>query len=695
MKQCIVCLFLLALPVSAQVSLEQRGQVLHFGNERVELQLVAGSGYFLQIRNKQTGIQHKPPGDGVWPFGVWVGTREKPDQMKAEIRSDGVQKMEHRMEKRGEASVLLLTYRVLVDNETRRETGVGLGVEIELAPERGYFIVRTEIANGGPLWVTNFYAARGIVRTGDASREQEFISIPTRGRFARSRFSGMSLGLPTYGWGWSDYSGQRGGIGMAYVSRDGIQMVFDMRPLADGVEQSWRLFDTRGYWHFEASMNDFQKSLRIQPLEPANNYVTGEWLIVPHAGDWHQTADAYRERYLQAFPDDHLTWDALPGRAKNLYVRFGLWVAENWIGNAYPRKVLNPLPAVVPQVKNAIETLGMDPSRAGVLLTWFQPHVGRYPEFYPVWQELGGDEAMKRTTASLRQMGLSFVMGYTHFGYTHPAAKNHVLEADTLGTVPAVNPVLGNRACVDNSAWARLWEKEVIPAYAALGFDAVYADEGHFPWGTCAVAGPAHLHGNSAVGILTANSRGVLRLHRLLHQGLGANSLVEVEGSGEIAGRWADLNMAYEPAMAFTLPFKRLVWYVDALQPDSKRSEKINTALDHGYALSINLSDGKPILDLAAFRRYISLRRRLDEEHAPGYPQGFRDTVGVTSGNPALVARSFRDPKGGITIVYYANEAVNSEVEVNGAELGFPQLGVKKRQVKLSKNDADFWVLRP
>lgn len=679
----------------AQVDLVERGKVIHFGNDMIELRLNSSSGYFLGIRNKQTGAEHKPPDDGVWPFGLWAGTRENPEQMKAEIRADAAQKMNFQLERGKPASILRLTYPMLTDNATGKPTGVGLGVEIELSRNQTYFIVRAEIANGGPLWVTNFYAGRGKLLTGDTNPDKERVHIPTRGGFERANFKGRSLGAPTYVWGWSDYSGRKGGIGVGYVNGSGIQWMFDIQPEADGLMQSWRLFNTRGYWHFESRMNEYQKSLLIQPLEPANSFNTGEWLIVPHAGDWHQTADAYRQRYLKVFAGDYLSWEALPEKAKKAQVQLGLFIAENSIGNSYPRKVVTPLDQVIPTVDRAMKAVGWDAARTGVHLVFFHPNVGRYPEFFPVWEPVGGDRGMKTVTEQLHQMGFGYVMGYAHLSYNHRAAKNYVLDADPQDTIPPINPTAGHRACIDNSAWVRLWKDEIIPAYKERGFDSVFADEGHFPWGTCSLSGPAHLHGNTAVGILTGNTRGAIRLHKVFREVMGPETIIHVEGSGDVAGRWVEMSHAYpDPAVAYTLPFKRFAWFLDALTPDPKLSEKVNLTLAHGYVLMVNLQVGKDISGVDALRRYVAVRRRLEQERAPGYPYGFRDTVGLKWGSPLLEARAFQDPRAGLTVVYYASGPVDDQIEVDGAALGSPNIGVQRRRVKLDKDGVDFWVLR-
>lgn len=705
LKKAVIWMLLLLVTeciwaADSSVYLRRQGSNLYFGNDQVELVLDVDSGYFRQIRNKITGVEHKPEADGVWPYGLTVGTHTQPHMMTAEIRSDNAQKMSYQESQRDGRTVLDLIYPMLVDNQTHEPTGVGLGVAIALAPSSDYFSITAEIANGGGYWVTSFYAGKGTVLTGDASATTERIHIPTRGEFERTSFKDTHLGLPTYTWGWMDYSGSKGGLGIGYLDRDGIQLMFLASPAEHGIVESWRLFDTNGYWHFESSMNDYQKSLLIQPLEPGNDYGTGEWLLVPHSGDWHKTADAYRQRYLEVFANDYMSWQALPSRVRTLYLQFGMWMGENSIGNSYPRKVIHNLDTVVPTVKEAINSIGVSPSRVGMNLVFFQPHVGRYPEFLPVWDQAGGDTVMKETIAELHKMGVAYVIGYTHLAYNHAAAKDYVAEADPMGTIPPVNPTAGARACVNNSAWYKLWSDQLIPGYVALGFDGVFADEGHFPWGTCAANGPAHLHGHSAVGILRGNTVGILHLHELLHKGFGPNSVIDVEGAGDVAGRWADLNFAYpDPALAYTLPFKRYAWSVDALKPEAQLSEHVNLALSHGYALLVNLAGFDPgvihkIADVAPLKRYIEVRNRLESASAPGYPWGFRDDVGLHWSGTGFFANSFTDPKAGITVVYYATAPVQTTLELDGASLGHPELGTQRKQISLAKDGVDFWIVK-
>src|SRR5205085_2182718 len=102
-----------------EVFLQRDGETLRFGNGTVELVLDSHTGYFLSIENSLTHIHHKVGRDGAWPFGLTVGTREKPVVLTAEIRQDGVQQMTYKLENHeGGRKRLLVTYPMLRDNES-------------------------------------------------------------------------------------------------------------------------------------------------------------------------------------------------------------------------------------------------------------------------------------------------------------------------------------------------------------------------------------------------------------------------------------------------------------------------------------------------------------------------------------------------------------------------------------------------
>ena len=95
---------------------------------------------------------------------------------------------------------------------------------------------------------------------------------------------------------------------------------------------------------------------------------------------------------------------------------------------------------------------------------------------------------------------------------------------------------------------------------------------------------------------------------------------------------------------------------------------------------------------LAELQRYCQIRQRLREAKAPGYPQGFRHTVGLTVSDPNLVATSFVDEYG-ITVVYYAKTDLSGEIQLDGEQLGYAVSGRPTLQVDLQKGMLEYWVL--
>jgi hypothetical protein len=95
---------------------------------------------------------------------------------------------------------------------------------------------------------------------------------------------------------------------------------------------------------------------------------------------------------------------------------------------------------------------------------------------------------------------------------------------------------------------------------------------------------------------------------------------------------------------------------------------------------------------VSALRQFVKMRRALREEKAPGFPNGFRDEVGLRVGDPGLVARAYRDARG-ITVVYYGKETIETTVQVDKGALGFPGKGPESFRVSVKKNVAGYKIL--
>ena len=66
---------------------------MRFGDDNVELVIDRESGHFTEILNRKTGLSHKLPGTGSWPFELALGHDWCPDflrvSMPAVLRPSG------------------------------------------------------------------------------------------------------------------------------------------------------------------------------------------------------------------------------------------------------------------------------------------------------------------------------------------------------------------------------------------------------------------------------------------------------------------------------------------------------------------------------------------------------------------------------------------------------------------------------
>lgn len=679
------------------VTLQSRQDELRLSNGIVELVLDRRNGYFRRIRNLVTGVDHKPPAGGVWPFGIWLGDHSEPQQQVADIAAESRHTMNQRFHATSDDGVLELNYPSLLENATNRRTGVALRVRVRVRAGWDYFVVTAALRNGSPLGITSFYAGKGIVLTGDAGRETEQVTTCFFGSRPRARLKASSKGHPIYTYPWYDYHGERGGLGVAYVNRQGMMMMFDIAPDGDGVQQSWRMFNLKGYWHFEKMFPPEQQRM-IYPLEPGAAFTTDEWVIAPHQGDWHRMADIYRQRYNQAFDQDYASYERAPQIARDCHLSLGTWLATF--------KVYMTPEEFADKAERGMAALNLPGKRVGILIhqggtTWAKPSAPdslACPDFFPVAPEVGGTEALKEAVARLRGLGVRHSMGYCYVMGNSTKARNYVPEADSSPWIPDWNPPAGPPPCPDNSAWMALWRDRIAPQFREAGDNSVYFDMGPVVWGICQRAGAAHLHGTNTVGILTGSVQGGVRLSQEVRKALGPEGSTMMEASGDITGRWVDIWTAFaEPTLRYTWPDKIYLGAACTVQG-------LNDALIYGLVPQVNFAAPNEITaalespagnekTLAPLRRFLAIREKL--VGAPGYPDGFRDDVGLTVSDPNVAAKAFRKPGKGITVVYYAKAPVRASITVDGGLLDNAWVGPLRRQeVALEKDEPGFFVIR-
>lgn len=679
----------------------QAGDTIQFGNAHIELVMDAGNGFLRNIVNHQTHIEHKTAADGSWPFRIVAG---RPVPMNA----GNAQRMHYTLS--DNANRLELVYDDLVD-DSGAQTGIALRITMNVEPADDFVTISAQIDNRGSRPVTSFSSGDGELLTGDQDRSGERITIPGIGSNQRAGFIKRTLGYPPgldlaelnrefptvpddqIGAGWLDYSGSRGGVGIGYVDPRGPAMVFQARSArpGGGMRLVWRLFDLEwGYWHNQL-MNRATASV---PLPASARLETGEWILAAHAGDWHRMADIYRQRYEKYYASDRRSPDEVPRSFRDSSLAVDLVIADqggfNYIPEQGPGRKLYLRFADVPSHVQAIaRQAGIPLRRLGVKIAGQTATTWSFPDFFPFLAAAGGDEGARDMAAALARLGAAYTAYYTNPWYNNdsprhkdePVVHNHIKDAVSGDSL---NAARGTVACLDNHAWQRLWRDTLLPAYRNVGASGIYFDEGQVINEICGKKEPAaHRHGTDPPGVLGGPGRGLMALQRLAREVLGPSFVVLAEGANDVTGRWLDAWQYTEPASRYTHPEV----IVGAVITDSRSLRQVHGALVNGAMLE--LAPGVAPTSLLA--RALAVREQLLESHAPGFPGGFRDTVGVRP--PAgLVARAFREPGRGVTVVYYATTPVDGELQVDGRALDNEALGVQRKHMKLGAGTAGFWV---
>jgi hypothetical protein len=302
-------------------------------------------------------------------------------------------------------------------------------------------------------------------------------------------------------------------------------------------------------------------------------------------------------------------------------------------------------------------------------------HWGIYklPDYFPMVAAAGGQVAGEKMAAALRDMGIAGLGFYMHPYFSHKDAANYEPAADTGWNYPHMDwhTSLGGIACTGESSWRDLWRKRIFPQFTAAGVTGLYVDEGFGHQFICTNA--AHSHGMNAIAVLTAQSRGASSVYREFRKQAGERGFLECETAGDVQGRWIDL-WDFNPSalLRFTHPDHMMMTHIN----QSKVTESVAQALLYGCPLMVRtlpVAIGRrDVLEgelLDATRTFVALRQQLRKERAPGYPQGFRDTLGLNISGGELQAKLFTDGRA-FTVVYYAPEDFQGTIRVRAAGVG-------------------------
>ncbi len=675
----------------------QTDSAFHLGNQLVELQVDRKTGFFRDIYGKTAGLHHQPSANrGSWPYSLRLGTPRAPDLLRVEIKEDALhpQTVQAATVPDAGGQTLELVYENLLTTGGA-PSGVNLTVRIRLKEDADYFLISATVRNRSKYEVTNLVSGGGLVA--GVNREEETLAVPgwdygklwanpvaqfpVRETFGYPIF-GSNAGLDA---GWMDLYGPKGGVGIGYLNCQGLSMLFNVEAKRGGLEFNWQLFNV----NHEKATERWTSVGGIYGLEPGRDFTTDQWILAPHAGDWHRMADIYRIEYEKAFKDDYLTWKETSQVAKDLDL-----ITSYTILNARNRAPFygdqHKFLEVPPLVSQLLKDIGVLPRNLLVGFLGHSPHWPlQMPDFYPCCEEGGGTEACRQMIGEIKGLGVEAIQFYAHLFYNHPKANDYVAEADTgYDHQNALWLEIGNVANTDSVAWQKLWKNKYIPGYRDLGVTGVFLDQGPTQYVVPPTAGADNLR------ILGAHVRGVREMLRAFRDGFaGQPFYFWTEVGSDLQTRDVDIwttGGGYAQGGQLTTEMVRYTFPYRLAVDHGVTVEAINQALVNGFILS--LPSEIPEAAKPAVRQFASMRRLLRERAAPGFPEGFRDRVGLRFDSSKIRARSYSSSEG-ITVLYAALADTDASIEVDRGALG-RGTGIERVSVKLRAGETGYQILK-
>ena len=687
---------------------------LDFGNDRVELKIDAKTGFLRDIFCKETGIHHKDLESGIWPFGMRMGDSYSPNLLRVQI--DGSpkcadQQMDHEIISGDDQKTLRMYYENMKTTGGNL-SGIQMTVDITLRDGSSHFLITADIENKGKYNLTSLFSGWGGLVAGE-SREEEHLAVPdwslgTEWKNPSQYFQHReTFGYPIFGSqgtmvaGWIDLYGKEGGIGIGYLNRQELAMYFNVHsqpaipnriapPREKGIAFNWQLFNLL----HDKTTETLATVSGVYPVRPGERFKTDVWILAPHTGDWHAMADIYRQEYENVFAGDFLTWEDTQEEAKKIDLTTYCSINLERDGIDKIREVPGIFDSVITRSKIEPENIMVN-----ILALWQHPLY--WPDHFPCGRGDGEFATSARneslsTVARLRERGVDAILFFTHLFYNHPKARDYI--AGVSSDYDHQNVIwndIGEVACVNEKAWQDLWKNNYIPGYEGLDASGVMLDQGPTQYLVC--SNEDHSHGTDAVAMLSSFNKGTYRQLKAFRDGFKTRQcLLWTECASDLSTRLCDIWSGWdgypeEPGgfrnyeiVRYTFPY-RLYAYTAFIEDwtitDVNRC-LVDAFLLGGYYGFDAEKQWPEMLD-AAVHQYIRIRRELREKGAPGYPQGFIDTVGLSVGDEKLVARLYRGDEGA-TVVYYAAEDVTTTITVDG----------KSIDVSLKKDEAAYTILQ-
>ena len=661
----------------------------HINNGNIYVSINKETGYIQDVVNLKTGYRNKQPLSGNWPFKVKINGQP------SEINYSTYNRVTTATWSfAGGDSCLQLTYDNLKDN-SGNYTDVGAVVNYYIGENDDYLRFNVDflvfgtnplqnvwLCEGGQICSGEFESTASDTMVAPLWGEGVYWKDPAAAFTGTDTSNPHKLLYPGNGWGdlemgWIDISGLHGGIGIAYIDKQQMQMEFDVS--RDGN----RMAITPALLH--SRIQD-----RTIPIG-TGGFSTDMVIIAPHTGDWHRMADIYRTEYQKAFTvnnqPDYLTYGDLSPQAKDIDV-FLRYLLDNAGSSALP--TFDAISGnALSTINNWAASYGFDPGNVAVWISG-QNEKGYshdVPSMLPANTAAGGLTRAVSLANDIHNLGASLIY------YQHPFA--FATDSADYAAVSSTNPnplyfapwddVDHHYVCVDNSLIYGLWQNKIIPEAQAFYQDGMMFDQGSLQCTVCLIAG--HNHGLDAVSAFSSHSKGMVALSKLVRETLNENetSYIMSEGFSDLTARYIDIlqarwDMEVPPdrggklllgVRQYTFP-QYINMYSSAENCLNPKNRRQLVAIMGGVCC---LNEGEDWSSIGA-EEYLWLKKELREEQAPGYPYNYRDNIGLFVSDKNLYAKVFTD--GDLaTITCWATKTVSDvTISFDPAELGLP--GVKK-----------------
>ncbi len=646
-------------------------------NSKIRISIDRSAGFIGSIENLITGMDFKKEETGAWPFSIRFGENDQKCSITKNTTSEVKQ---YKMWADETTSYLDLYYDDIKLDWNGGSTGIKAVSHFEIGADTEYIMTSVTFDLGsasGDISSITFFEGGDLSCDPNAQR----LTAPTWGGGTywkdpvnnRDFQNGVTLGYPgkdnkTLECGWIDLHNDQNGIGIALINKKQLPAEFQIKT-EQGVSVSCVMLKPVNIAGVDT------------PVRKGETFTTDKMIIAPHSGDWHIMADIYRAEYEKAFVTDqgvpdYLTWADISSKAKRADYMIRYFAGLDG-------ELVTTFDDMYTRTAELIDRIGADPSGCMVWIAGQNEkgYAFNVPIMVPSYPEAGGDEALTRLSDKLHELGAT-VFHYEHPFAVDPEDAGYFPETDPLQHTEYWNLCTHHSVCIDNKTMQDLWSQKIIPDIRALKADGLQFDQSPLQQTICGL--PGHSHGLDSVSMLSSHAKGVTALEKMVRSDLSEEAYIVSEAFNDILSRFVDIRQAcwhvvpvwngeHELcASQYTFP----QYIVQSTSIINSNDGSTQSAMLFGVITGgiVCISDGATD---TIRKEYIRFREDIIKAEAPGFPQGFRDDLGIINENKDLAVKVFTDGEK-ITLTWLSlSDIEDTQIGIDLEQLGFEGKGIR------------------